>query len=251
MPPIGPSHEKYIEWQCPPLRPAARTSSRGSMSSFRGEAISGPATKEGTKNVERDIRLLLGLDQDNSMKTNMLMPNIRTFVETISNLRQIATLGHKRRAIQNLRPDLQQGTEARLLGELEYVFNLRRTLQWTMLGSGMVWTHFTKPYYGNCFGRARNIFDALGPFEGLPEQLPLQQRHPGCLRLHRNNSDAHLGSPRPLPGVRGAPDPSEPLRLEAVWLGRRSAPRPLGQEPFLWAMGMGEPLLRNPADIHP
>lgn len=170
MPPTGTGHEKYIEWQVPPFEAGGTY-----IKSWCDELVRGgdqwARDQEGTKNVERDIRLLLGLDQDNSMKSNMLMPNIRTFVETISDLRQIATLGTNaeqyKTYVQTYNKELKH-----VYWASEYVFNLRRTLQWTMLGSGMVWTHFTKPFYGNCFGRARNIFDALGPFEGLPEQLP-------------------------------------------------------------------------------
>lgn len=135
--------------------------------------------QEGTRNVERDIRLLLGLDQDNAMKTNMLMPNIRTFVETISDLRQIATLGTNaeqyKQYVQTYNKELKH-----VYWASEYVFNIRRTLQWTMLGCGMVWMHYTRPYYGHCFGKPRNVFDALGPFEGLPEQLPFNNDPQGA-----------------------------------------------------------------------
>ena len=163
-------HESYISWQVPPYEAGPEY-----VKSWCDELVQNgdrwARDQEGTRNVERDIRLLLGLDQDNSMKSNMLMPNIRTFVETISDLRQIATLGTNaeqyKQYVQTYNRELKH-----IYWASEYVFNIRRTLQWTMLGSGMVWLHYTRPFYGNCFGRARNIFDALGPFEGLPEQLP-------------------------------------------------------------------------------
>ena len=164
------SHQKYIEWQVPPYG-AGGTYIKGWCDELVANGDRWARDQEGTRTVERDIRLLLGLDQDNSMKSNMLMPNIRTFVETISDLRQIATMGtaaeQYKKYVNTYNRELKH-----VYWASEYVFNIRRTLQWSMLGSGMVWLHYTRPFYGNCFGRPRNVFDALGPFEGLPEQLP-------------------------------------------------------------------------------
>lgn len=127
--------------------------------------------QEGTRTLDRDIKMLLGLHQDNSMKSNMLMPNIRTFVETISNLRQIATLGVKAEQYKQYAATYNKIFK-HIYWASEYVFNIRRALQWSMLGTGGVWLHFTRPLMGNAFGRPRNFFDALGPYEFLPEQLP-------------------------------------------------------------------------------
>lgn len=164
------THEKYIEWQVPP-KEAPATYVKGWIDSLVENGDRWARDQEGTRTLERDIRLLLGLDQDNSMKSNMLMPNIRTFVETISDLRQIATLGTNAEQYKKYVATYNREFK-HVYWTSEYVFNLRRTLQWSMLGSGMVWLHYTRPFYGNCFGKPRNIFDALGPFEGLPEQLP-------------------------------------------------------------------------------
>jgi len=72
-------HESYISWQVPPYEAGPEY-----VKSWCDELVQNgdrwARDQEGTRNVERDIRLLLGLDQDNSMKSNMLMPNIRTFV---------------------------------------------------------------------------------------------------------------------------------------------------------------------------
>lgn len=172
------SHEKFIEWQVPPFE-AGGTYVKGWIDELVQGGDRWARDQEGTKNLEKDIRMLLGLDQDNSMKSNMLMPNIRTFVETISDLRQIATLGTNAEQYKKYVATYNREFK-HVYWASEYVFNIRRALQWSMLGSGMVWLHYTRPFYGNCFGKPRNIFDALGPFEGLPEQLPFNNDPQGA-----------------------------------------------------------------------
>ena len=162
-------HEAYIEWQAPPVE-SGGTYIKGWVDELVQSGDRWVRDQQGTKTVEQDIRLLLGLNQDNAMKSNMLMPNIRTFVETISNLRQIATLGSTGEQFKQY-VDTYNRSLKHVYWASEYVYNIRRSLQWSMLGSGFVHLHFTRPEYG--WGKGRNFFDALGPFEVLPEQLPL------------------------------------------------------------------------------
>ena len=163
------THDPYIEWQAPPVE-AGGTYIKSWCDELVQSGDRWVRDQEGTKTVERDIRLLLGLNQNNSMKTNMLMPNIRTFVETISDLRQIATLGTTAEQYKQYAATYNK-TLKHVYWASEYVFNLRRALQWSMLGSGYVWLHVSRPHYG--WGKGKNCFDALGPFEVLPEQLPM------------------------------------------------------------------------------
>jgi hypothetical protein len=162
-------HDKYVEWQVPPVE-AGGIYIKGWIDELCQNGDRWVRNQEGTRTLDRDIRLLLGLQQDNSMKSNMLMPNIRTFVETISNLRQIATLGVKAEQYKDYANTYNRAFK-HVYWASEYVFNIRRSLQWSMLGSGFIWTHFSRPHYG--WGRGRNFFDALGPYEVLPEQIPL------------------------------------------------------------------------------
>lgn len=163
------SHEKFIEWQVP-RKEAGGHYIKGWCDELVQNGDKWARDQEGTRTLERDIRLLLGLDQDNSMKSNLLMPNIRTFVETISDLRQIATLGVTAEQYKQY-ANTYNKTLKHVYWASEYVFNIRRALQWSMLGSGFIWMHFSRPNYG--WGKGRNFFEALGPFEVLPEQLPL------------------------------------------------------------------------------
>lgn len=162
------THEKFVEWQAPPVE-AGGYYVKGWIDELIQNDIRWAKAQEGTRTMQRDIRLLLGLDQDNSMKSNMLMPNIRTFVETISNLRQIATLGVKAEQYKQYAATYN-GALKHVYWASEYVYNMRRALQYAMLGSGFIWTHFSRDKYG--WGKGQNRFDSLGPLEVLPEQLP-------------------------------------------------------------------------------
>lgn len=173
------AHERFVEWQCPPAE-AGGLYVKGWVSELIQSGDQWVRAQEGTKTLDRDIRLLLGLNQDNNMKTNMLMPNIRTFVETISNLRQIATLGVKAEQYKQYASTYNHAFK-HVYWASEYVYNIRRALQWGMLGSGFIWLHFSRPQYG--WGKGRNFFDALGPYEVLPEQIPFNNDLQGAYAI--------------------------------------------------------------------
>jgi hypothetical protein len=161
-------HNRYVTWQCPPIEapPEYRKSWIDELV-VNGEKWA--QAQEGTKSMQKDIRLLLGLDQENSMKSNMLEPNIRTFVETISDLKLIATMGTQAEQFKRYAA-LQNKVLKHTYWESEFVFNTRKTLQYSMFGSGFTWLRFCRDKAG--WGKAMNRFEALGPFEVLPEQLP-------------------------------------------------------------------------------
>lgn len=122
----------------------------------------------GIRNAVEDIRLLIGSDQDNQLPSNTLQSDIRTFVETITDLRQIATMGSKAAQFKKnvaVYNDVFKYT----FWDSGFVFNSRKALQWAMLGRGYLWTKFSRDRYG--WGKGRNCFEPLGPFEVLPEQI--------------------------------------------------------------------------------
>lgn len=162
------THERYISWQAPPVE-AEGTYKKGWLEELVQNGEKWAQAQEGTKMMQQDIRILLGIDQDNSMKSNMLEPNIRTFVETISDLKLIATMGTQAEQFKKYAA-LQNRVLKHTYWESEFVYNTRRTLQYAMFGSG-----FTRLWFGRDkagWGKAMNRFESLGPFEFFPEQLP-------------------------------------------------------------------------------
>jgi hypothetical protein len=193
---VNSNYSNFVDWQCPPVEAGGNY-----IKSWIDELIQNGTrwakAQEGTKTMQRDIRILLGLDQDNSMKSNMLMPNIRTFVETISDLRQIATFGIKAEQFKQYAQTYNQALK-HVYWDSEYVFNIRRSLQWAMPGgSGFCWCHFSRPEYG--WGRGRVMYTDLGPYEVLPEQLPynhdLQQAYAVSIIVPMPVAEAHARFP--------------------------------------------------------
>lgn len=158
---------KVSEWQCPPVeRDGAYR--KGWFDELVQNGDRWLQGQPGIRNSVDDIRLLIGDDQDNQLKSNTLQSDIRTFVETITDLRQIATMGS--RAPQTKKTvAIYNDAFKYIFWDSEFVFKSRKALQWAMLGRGYLWTKFSRDRYG--WGKGRNVFDPLGPFEVLPEQI--------------------------------------------------------------------------------
>ena len=158
---------KVMEWQCPPSEtdPYRKKAWFDELVQNGDRWLQG---QPGIRNSVDDIRLLIGDDQDNQLKSNTLQSDIRTFVETITDLRQIATMGSRApqtKKIVSVYNDVFKYT----FWDSEFVFKSRKALQWAMLGRGYLWTKFSRDRFG--WGKGRNVFDPLGPFEVLPEQI--------------------------------------------------------------------------------
>jgi hypothetical protein len=158
---------KVYDWQMPPVETPGEFR-KGWLDELVQNGDRFLQAQPGIRNSVDDIRLLIGEDQDNQLKSNTLQSDIRTFVETITDLRQIATMGSRAeqtKKIVSVYNDVFKYT----FWDSEFVFKSRKALQWAMLGRGYLWTKFSRDRYG--WGKGRNVFDPLGPFEVLPEQI--------------------------------------------------------------------------------
>ena len=162
------AENKVQSWQCP----ARETPGEFRTGWFRELVQNGDKwvqSQPGLKNLSSDIRLLMGLDQERDMESNLLQPDIRTFVETITDLRQIATLGSRADQFKKT-VALYNEVFRYTFWDSSFVWNTRKALQYAMLGRGYMWQKYTREHYG--WGRSMISFDPLGPRECLPEQLP-------------------------------------------------------------------------------
>ena len=126
------------------------------------------------------------------MPSNLLQPDIRSFVETITDLRQIATMGSK--AEQSKKTvALYNDIFKFVFWDSLYVPNTRKALQWAMLGRGYKWQKFSRPWHGG--GTAKIKFEALGPREFLPDQLPhnadIDDAYAGTIVFPMGLAEAH------------------------------------------------------------
>lgn len=151
----------------------------------------------GIANLTNDIQLLMGTGQDRDMASNLLQPDIRSFVETITDLRQIATMGSKAKQSKKT-VALYNDIFKFVFWDSMYVPNTRKALQWAMLGRGYKWQKFSRPWHGG--GTAKIKFEALGPREFLPDQLPhnaeLDDAYAGTIVFPMGLAEAHARFPQ-------------------------------------------------------
>ena len=151
----------------------------------------------------------MGTGQDRDMASNLLQPDIRSFIETITDLRQIATMGSK--AEQSKKTvALYNDIFKFVFWDSLYVPNTRKALQWAMLGRGYKWQKFSRPWHTG--GVAKIKFEALGPREFLPDQLP----HNGDLTMPmRALLCSRWGLPKPMRGSHSSSSGSRRFRQYA------------------------------------
>lgn len=188
--------DRVISWQAP-----ARETSGPYLKGWFDELVQTGdqwvSNQPGIANLTNDIQLLMGTGQDREMPSNLLQPDIRTFIETITDLRQIATMGAK--AEQSKKTvALYNDIFKFVFWDSLYVPNTRKALQWAMLGRGYKWQKFSRPWHNG--GTARIKFEALGPREFLPDQLPhngdLDDGYAGTIVFPMGLAEAHARFPQ-------------------------------------------------------
>ena len=183
--------EKSISWQAPP-REMSGQYIKGFFEEIVQQGDNWVQNQPGIANLTNDIQLLMGTGQDRDMPSNLLQPDIRSFVETITDLRQIATMGSK--AEQSKKTvALYNDIFKFVFWDSLYVPNTRKALQWAMLGRGYKWQKFSRPWHGG--GTAKIKFEALGPREFLPDQLPhnadIDDAYAGTIVFPMGLAEAH------------------------------------------------------------
>ena len=168
--------EKYSEWQVPP-KESDGVYRKGWLEELVQNGDRFLQSQPGTRNINDDIKLVIGLDQDNSLKSNSFQSDFRTFVETVTDLRQIATMGSSSDQFKK-NVALYNDIYKYIFWDSGFLFAYRYALQYAMMSRGYIWTKFSRDHYG--WGKGRIVFDWLGPFEFLPEQLPANNDAQGC-----------------------------------------------------------------------
>lgn len=162
---------RVVEWQVPPYE-------RGPahVQGWVNELIqNGDKWLKGLKpfsKITEDVRVLMGTGADLSIGSNELQSDIRTFVETISDLRQIATYGGADQFRKNV--ETYNNVTKHIFVDSGFVAANRKALQYATIGRGYLWPHFQRTDYG--WGKGKMVFDACGPLEVIPEQLPASNK---------------------------------------------------------------------------
>lgn len=188
--------EKTYSWQAPP-REESGYRLAGWFGELTQQGDNWIQSQPGIANLNNDIQLLMGTGQDRDMASNLLQPDIRSFVETITDLRQIATMGSKAKQFKKT-VSIYNDIFKFIFWDSLYVANTRKALQWAMLGRGYKWQRFAAPDFG--WGKPKIMFEALGPREFLPDQLPhngdIDQAYAGTIVFPMGLAEAHARFPK-------------------------------------------------------
>lgn len=173
---MASANEPQKSWQIPP-RETPGEYRVGWLAELTSQGDQWVQSQPGIRNINNDIALLMGTGQERDMPSNLLQPDIRSFVETITDLRQIATLGSKAKQWKK-NVALYNDVFRFIFWDSQYVPMTRKALQWAILGRGYKWQKFSRDRFG--WGKPRIVFDPLGPREFLPEQIPANNDIQGC-----------------------------------------------------------------------
>lgn len=163
-------------WQAPP-REAPGEYRVGWFSELVTNGDQWIQAQPGLRNLNTEIELLMGSGQERDIHSNLLQPDIRTFVETITDLRQIATMGSRAEQFRKTAA-LYNDVLKFIFWDSQYVPATRKALQWAIMGRGYKWQKWSAPKFG--WGKPKIVFETLGPREFLPEQLPHNNDIGGC-----------------------------------------------------------------------
>lgn len=170
---------------------------------------------------------LLGVGGDLRLKSNGLKTDIRKFVETISDIREIATLGGAEQFKSYV--EMMNRVYKFIYRDADFPTQSRRALQYAVaLGRGYLWPRAVRTNFGT--GPRRIQFRALGPREVLPLQLPADNDVQGSYAVTifepMGIAEAHARFPRfqnelnaisRNPARRGFPSTLETARRYDFW----------------------------------
>lgn len=159
-------------WQAPPFEstPAERISWIEDMI-LEGEGyVSG---QKAYRNIAGNMRLFDGIFNDKSNSTlcsNFLKYNIRKFVETLADIREIGSFGSDAPQFKAY-AEIENNVAKCIYTESQYPRELRKALQYaSVMGVGYLWPKCKAEDYG--YGERRIVFEALGLLDVLPVQVP-------------------------------------------------------------------------------
>lgn len=189
--------ERQIPWQMP-SRETSGEYRAGFLNELVQQGDSWVNSQPGIQNLNNDIQLLMGTGQDRDMPSNLLQPDIRSFVETITDLRQIATMGSKAPQFKKT-VALYNDVMKFIFWDSHYVPMTRKALQWAMLGRGYKWQRFTANVL-RPMKKAKIVFEPLGPREFLPDQIPhnndATEGYAGTIVFPMGIAEAHARFPQ-------------------------------------------------------
>lgn len=166
------SDTRSTSWQVPPLEASAEVR----LAWIEEQIQEGEAWLEGQtayKDLHKNLKIFNALFSDKTKSTlvsNQLKYNIRKFVETISEVREIGSYGSDAPQFKAHANMVNKVAKAVYL-EAAFPRSIRKVLQFaSVMGRGYSWPKCEAGNYG--FGERRIRFQALGPLDVVPVQIP-------------------------------------------------------------------------------
>ena len=163
---------KTTSWQAPPFT-ASASARMGWIEEQIQEAEGWLEGQDAYRNISKNLKVFDGIFSDSTKSTlssNFLKYNIRKFVETVSDVREIAQYGSDSPAYKPFAELVNKVSQCVYL-ESQYPRQLRKALQYaTVLGRGYIWPKCKADNYG--FGERRIVFEPLGILDVMPVQVP-------------------------------------------------------------------------------
>jgi hypothetical protein len=212
---------KMSSWQAPPFNaPASERMGWIEESIEEGEGwLQG---QKAYKEINKNFRIFDAIFNDktkSTLITNELKYDIRKFVETLSDTREIGTLGSD---APQYKPFVEM--ENRLLKSVyvegEFSYKSRQVLQYaSVCGRGYMWPKCKTMDYG--FGEKRIIFDPLGLMDVIPVQVPkthdVQEAYANTIFEYMPIAEAHAR----FPEFQSKLQPVSRMKMKNVMASRR------------------------------
>lgn len=184
-----------IDWQVPPFTATAEARFNWVEEQIKeGEGFL--QNQKSYTNLAANLKIFDGVLDDKVKSTlisNSLKYNIRKFVETISEVREIGTYGSD---APQFKPYAEILTKVAKCVYMESAFPsaVRKTLQFaSVMGRGYLWPKVRAGNYG--FGERRMVFEALGLLDVVPTQMPssndVQDAYANTIYTYMPVAEAH------------------------------------------------------------
>lgn len=167
-----PNEITPVSWQAPPFE----ASPEERMGWLEEQIQEGNAWLEGQtayKDLWKNLKIFNAIFSDKTKSTlvsNKLKYNVRKFIETISDVREIGTYGSDAKQFKPYVEMLNKVVRGVYM-ESAFPRAMRKVLQFsTVMGRGYLWPKCKARNYG--FGERQIVFQVLGPLDVVPVQIP-------------------------------------------------------------------------------
>lgn len=185
------------DWQVP-LREASDQKRNGWVIEQIEDGSSWWRSQETTQNIEANLRLLSSNTGPQKLKSNNVKADIRKFVETISDVREIGTLGTAAEQLSQI-VEIDNKVIQAIYRESHFARQDRKCLQWAVMANrGYMWPRFVR----KDFGRGDGVFEFtdLAGSDVLPSQLPadndVQGAYANTIAYTYGIAEAHARFPK-------------------------------------------------------